>query len=62
MCRTYGARIMLGNRCPSPAGLTFGGRTCGPQETQTASLKNISRTSPRNMQIPFDFAQDRLSG
>ena len=50
VCRAYGARRMLGNRCPSPgrAGLTFGGRPYGPRSPDRFLEKNISRTGLQN--------------
>jgi hypothetical protein len=58
VCRAYGARTMLGDQCPSPAGL--GSRLAvGPTglEAQIASLKNIPRTSLQNCRS-LGFARD----
>ena len=53
VCRAYGARTMLGNRCPSPgrAGLTFGGRPYGPQSPDRF-LEKHSQDGPAELQIP----------
>jgi hypothetical protein len=53
VCRAYGARTMLGNRCPSPgrAGLMFGGRPYGPQSPDRF-LEKHSQDGPAELQIP----------
>ena len=58
MCRAYGARTMLGNRCPSSgrSGLTFGGRPYGPQSPDRF-LENIPRTGLQNCRS-LGFARD----
>jgi hypothetical protein len=62
MCRAYGARTVLGNRCPSPAGWADVWRSAlTGLKAQTASSKNISTTGLQNSRPPFDFAQGRLS-
>jgi hypothetical protein len=53
VCRAYGARTMLGNRCPSPgrAGLTFGGRPYGPRSPDRFLEKHF-QDGPSELQIP----------
>ena len=53
VCRAYGARTMLGNRCPSPgrAGLMFGGRPYGPQSPDRF-LETHFQDEPAELQIP----------
>ena len=55
VCRAYGARAMLGNRCPSPyrAGLTFGGRPSGPQSPDCLLEKHF-QDGLVERQIPSD--------
>ena len=49
VCRAYGARTMLGNRCPSPAGLADVWRSAlRASKRRPLPRKNISRTSPQN--------------
>jgi hypothetical protein len=70
VCRTYGAETMLGNRMSQPfrAGLMFGGRPLrqaqgrvyGPRSPDHLLEKHF-QDGPVELQIPFDFAQGRLS-
>ncbi len=58
VCPAYGARTMLGNRCPSPgrAGLMFGGRPYGPQSPDRF-LEKHSQDGPAELRI-LGFARD----
>jgi hypothetical protein len=52
----------VGELMPQPfrAGLTFGSRPYGPR-SPARSLKKHFQDQPAELQIPFDFAQGRLS-